>query len=204
MQLDLKKNSILKKAKSTPYYYILAISAINYCLSTDHPEYLAIGDFDGNVSLYSQSTLELLAHYKGPQTYENRVQCILMDQSVLPNHIVTGSQDGIIRVLLYDPVQKSIQVKKEFYGATEPVTGLFIDQQKKQLVSTSKEAYSKVWDLKDFSFIVSLVGHRDNTVRPLLYSRAAPPSDTSTANRSWPPAVGTRGSMSIHCECIRQ
>lgn len=86
-----------------------------------------------------------------------------MDQTILPEHIITGSQDGIIRVLVFDPVSKTIRLKKEFYGATEPVTGLFIDQQKKKLVSTSKEAYSKVWDLKDFSFIVSLVGHRDNT-----------------------------------------
>lgn len=58
MQLDLKTNSVLKKAKT--------LSEINYCLSTDHPEYLAVGDFDGNVSLYSQDTLELITHYKGP------------------------------------------------------------------------------------------------------------------------------------------
>lgn len=144
IQWDLKKNSLVKTAKT--------LSSINYCLSLDHPEYLAVGDFDGRLSLYSQQSLELLYSFESQKDYENRINCVLMDQEVLPNLVVTGSQDGIIRVHSVDPSSKQIKVRREFYGGTEAITSLALNADKTLMVSTSKEAYSKVWNIKDFSF----------------------------------------------------
>jgi WD40 repeat protein len=66
--------------------------------------------------------------------------------------------------LHYDKQNKKIKIIKEIYGGTESISALALDKDKKRLISTSKEGYSKVWSLDSLEFQLSLVGHKDNVV----------------------------------------
>lgn len=80
--------------------------------------------------LYDSKTLSMVSEYSGNKDYENRTNAIVMDMSKgskLGNQILTGSSDGIVRVLNYDRESKALSLKKEFYAATEPITSLTVD-----------------------------------------------------------------------------
>lgn len=78
--------------------------------------------------------------------------------------MIVGFSDGIIRVLEFNEHKLRFKLRKEFYAATESISSMAIDSDYKYLVSSSRDGISKVWDLDDFSFQHTLVGHKSNAV----------------------------------------
>lgn len=67
-------------------------------------------------------------------------------------------------MLEYNQDKERFKLRKEFYAAGESVTSLSINKEYNYLVSTSRDGLARVWDLDDFSFKCTLVGHKDNAV----------------------------------------
>lgn len=158
---------------------------------------IASGSDDHTIKIWDVDSLSSVQEFKG---HEGKVWQV----SFLPDgQLASSSSDGTVRLWDVDTGQEIRKLQAHTIGRNGKVRALAIHENVQLFVTGSEDHSSRIWSLKDWSYVATLIGHNASITAVVF----APDGTTlySASNdetlRKWPaPATGSARVSSFDAE----